>query len=370
MKSRKHLLMIVVLAVTMIAVPLCAQSHDRSYIGVLLDSEPLSPLLSKHLRLEPDQGLRIRNLHRGGPADQAGLERDDIIAMLNGRPVVDFAAFAATISRTGAGQAVRVEIIRLGQRQEIDVTLAEKSDRFDPKYPSEPDVVHSWQPGKVFHFDPAQDHWLELNIEPHVSRRLHRSLSEQYEFRYSDGDHPVSVSISGDPHDSDSRLTCKRMGKTFRTTIGKIDTLPTDVRETAERAIREARRESRKKSRTKVLKNHTQALRDLIEDHPVEEWQGHTENLLEHLKYFIDEHELPKHFQNLKESQGDRLKSIEEKLDRLFQRFERMEKKKDHETESTEPDSDHGRDHQEEEHKERTEIKVLRLEKAVPDDSV
>ncbi len=51
MKSRKHLLMIVVLAVTMIAVPLCAQGRGQSYIGVLLDSEPLSPLLSKHLRL-------------------------------------------------------------------------------------------------------------------------------------------------------------------------------------------------------------------------------------------------------------------------------------------------------------------------------
>ena len=370
MKSRNRLIMIVVLTVTIITVPLYAQARGQSYIGVLLDSEPLSPLLSKHLRLEPDQGLRIRNLHREGPADQAGLERDDIITMLNGRPVVDFPEFAETISQTGAGQAVTVEIIRLGQRQEIDITLAEKSDRFDPKYPSEPDVIHTWQPGNVFHFDPAQDHWIELNIEPHLSRRLHRSLSEQYEFRYSGGDHPVSISISGDPHDSDSSLICKRMGKTFRTTIGKIDTLPADVRETAERAIREARRDSRKKSRSKVLKNHTQALRDLIEDHPVEGWQEHTVNLLEHLKYFIDEHEFPKHFQNLKESQGDRLKSIEEKLDRLFERFERFEKKKDRGTESTEPDSDHGRDHQKEEHKERTEIKVLRLEKSVSDDSV
>ncbi|MCH7918584.1 MAG: PDZ domain-containing protein [Planctomycetes bacterium] len=369
MKTQNRFI-VAALAVTLFALPLYAQARGQSYIGVLLDSEPLSPLLSKHLRLEPDQGLRIRNLHRGGPADQAGLERDDIITMLNGRPVVDFPEFAETISQTGAGQAVTVEIIRLGRRQDIAITLAEKSERFDPKYPREPDVVHTWQPGKVFHFDPAQDHWIDLNIEPLLSRRLHRSLSEQYEFRYSDGDHPVSVSISGDPHDSDSSLVCKRRGKTFRTTIGKIRTLPTEVRDTAERAVRAARRDSRQKSRTRVIKNHTQTLWDLIEDHPVEEWQVYTESLLEHLKDFIDKHELPKHFQNLKESQGDRLKSIEEKLDRLFERFERLEEKKDRGTESTEPDSDHGKDHQEEEHKERTEIKVLRLKKSVSDDSV
>ena len=230
-------------------------------------------------------------------------------------------------------------------------------------------MVRTWQPGKMFHFDPAQDHWLELNIEPHVSRRLHRSLSEQYEFRYSDGDHPVTVSISGDPHASDSGLVCKRMGKTFSTTIGKINTLPTDVRDTAKRAIKEAQKDSRKKSRIRVLKNHTQALRDLVEEYPVEDWQHHTDNLLENMKYFIEKHELPKQFQNLKESQGDRLKSIEEKLDRLFQRFERLEER-ERGKQSTEPDSDRGTEHQEEDHKERTEIKVLRLEKTVSDNSV
>ena len=367
MKSRKHLLLIVVLAVTLLALPLCAQG--QSYIGVLLDSEPLSPLLSKHLRLERDQGLRIRNVHRGGPADRAGLERDDIIIQLNGNPVAEFEVFARTISQTGVGQSVTVEIIHLGQSQDIEIVLAEKSNRFDPRYPAEPDVVRTWEPGKMFHFDPAQDHWIELNIKPHVTRHLQRSLSEQHEFHYSDGDHPISVSINGDPHDDDSSLVCKRMGKTFRSTIGKIDALPTGVRETAERALKDARRESRKKSRTKVLKNHTQALRDLVEEYPVEDWQQHTDNLLENMKYFIEKHELPKQFQDLKESQGDRLKSIEEKLDRLFQRFERLEER-ERGNKSTEHDSDSGTEHQEEEHKERTEIKVLRLDKSGSDDSV
>jgi len=368
MKSRNHWIIGVLLA-SLLTLPLLAQSHGQSYIGVLLDSEPLSPLLAKHLHLQPDQGLRIRNLHRGGPADRAGLERDDIITMLNGRPVVDFPEFAETISRTRAGRAVTVEIIHLGQRQEIDITLAEKSDNFDPKYPPEPDVVNTWLPGKMFHFDPAQDHWLELEVQPQVSRQLRKSLSEQYEFRYTDGDHTVSVSISGDPHDSDSLLVCKRLGKTFRTTIGKIDSLPADVRDTAARAVKEAARDSRQKSRSKVIRNHTQALRNLIEEHPVEGWQVHTDNLLKNMKVFIDRHELPKHYEDLKESQGERLKSIEEKLDRLFQRFERLEER-DRGKRSTEHDSDSGTEHPEEGHEERMEIKVLRLEKSAPDDSV
>ncbi|UCE47364.1 MAG: PDZ domain-containing protein, partial [Phycisphaerales bacterium] len=69
----------------------------RPYIGVLLDEGPLPDLLLKHLRLSPGQGIRIGNVHRGGPADEAGLERDDIIIGLQGEDVTDLEEFIENV---------------------------------------------------------------------------------------------------------------------------------------------------------------------------------------------------------------------------------------------------------------------------------
>ena len=55
-----------------------------------LDPEPLPELLVKHLRLEPETGLRVQNVLIGSPADKIGLEQDDLIVALNGKPVRDF----------------------------------------------------------------------------------------------------------------------------------------------------------------------------------------------------------------------------------------------------------------------------------------
>jgi len=51
----------------------------RTYLGIMLDMEPLPEILTKHLDLEPGQGVRIQNVANGSPADQAGLEQDDIV---------------------------------------------------------------------------------------------------------------------------------------------------------------------------------------------------------------------------------------------------------------------------------------------------
>ena len=74
----KNIAAIVMLVLFLAGSGLLAQSDSadvRPYIGVLLDTTPLPDLLVKHLGLSPGQGIRIQNVHRGGPADKAGLER-------------------------------------------------------------------------------------------------------------------------------------------------------------------------------------------------------------------------------------------------------------------------------------------------------
>ena len=127
---------------------LYAGEGERGYIGVMLDAYPLSPLLAKHLGLAPDQGLRIKNVNRGTPADKVGLERDDLIIGLNGAAVTDHKGFIDDIIEVGAGNAIALEIIHEGKRKTIELTLAARTGGFDPKFPPEPEAVQEWRPGQ------------------------------------------------------------------------------------------------------------------------------------------------------------------------------------------------------------------------------
>ena len=54
--------------------------EGRPYIGVRLDPAPLPELLTKHLGLETGQGIRIRNVNIGSPADTIGLRNGTSIS--------------------------------------------------------------------------------------------------------------------------------------------------------------------------------------------------------------------------------------------------------------------------------------------------
>ena len=161
----KNIAAIVMLVLFLAGSGLLAQSDStdvRPYIGVLLDTTPLPDLLVKHLGLSPGQGIRIQNVHRGGPADKAGLERDDIITGFEGEDVVDNEAFVDEIRKAGVGAEVSLEIIHLGQRKTVTLTLEAMEGEFDLKYPLEPEIVQLWRPGKIFQLRPGDENWIEI----------------------------------------------------------------------------------------------------------------------------------------------------------------------------------------------------------------
>jgi PDZ domain-containing protein len=321
---------------------LYAGQGERGYIGVMLDPGPLSPLLAKHLGLSPDQGLRVKNVNRGTPADKVGLERDDIIIGLNGQKVTDHKGFIDNIIQVGAGNTIELEIIHEGQRKAIVFSLAGRSSGFDPKFPPEPEVVQEWRPGKVFHFDADKKGWIEIeamgvdgqagtvmqdvNIripatKPGTKTDIKGFLKEHYVFHYSDGDSSCVITIDGAPHDSDTTVTVEKGDKKYSSSVDAIDALPADVQDHAKRALKQARQSARKRTRTKVWNQHSQAFEDFMEEHPPEEWKGYTDKVLDRVKVFIDREELPQ-----KLLSKDKLGKIEEHLQELSARMERLEK--------------------------------------------
>lgn len=235
------------------AVPaLCADSQatDKpAWMGVLLDPMPLPDLLIKHLGLSPGQGVRIGNVHRGSPADKAGLERDDIIIAFQGKDVDDYDTFVDAVRKAGVGTEVSLTVIHLGQRQTVKLTLEPATDNLDLKYPSEPQMVQSWRPGKIFRFRPGDEDWMEIlpdGVPSELDTNIRKFFKELYTYHHADGEN-YTITIEGNAADEDATITVEVGDAEYKTTAKHIDKLPEKYREPAKQALKDAQKSPRPK---------------------------------------------------------------------------------------------------------------------------
>ena len=67
----------------------------------------------------------------GTPADKAGLRKGDAIVAVDGEPVDSGLSLVAQVRERGVGDKAKLTIVRGGQRQDIQVTLASKPSSQD-----------------------------------------------------------------------------------------------------------------------------------------------------------------------------------------------------------------------------------------------
>jgi hypothetical protein len=217
-----------------------ALDEPRTYLGVRLDPEPLPELLVKHLRLDPETGLRVQNVLIGSPADTVGLEQDDLIMGLNGKPVRDIEKFVETIRTLEAGKSVELKIVHLGERKIVKATLeTSKPGHEEWKYPQEPEISYSWNPGRVFRMQPGQKNWLEVPMEkmPDVNSYVKKFMQEMYSFSHSEDGKNYTVTIEGSPADPQTQITVKSDETEISTTVEKIGKLPEPFRTMAKKDL-------------------------------------------------------------------------------------------------------------------------------------
>jgi S1-C subfamily serine protease len=107
-----------------------------AYIGV--SSQALYPQLAQHLGLDTDYGGLIARIVPGGPADDAGLHGSDgtthfqgtpvktggdVILAVNGKKVIRPSDLSNDIVQYRPGDKVTLQILRDGERQDLEVTL-------------------------------------------------------------------------------------------------------------------------------------------------------------------------------------------------------------------------------------------------------
>jgi Do/DeqQ family serine protease len=96
-------------------------SVTRAYLGLYL--QDMTPELASGLGSRVTKGALVTEVVAGGPADKAGIRRDDIIVGANGKEVSDMRALQLMTAPQTPGTKFDLRVIRNGSEQQISVTL-------------------------------------------------------------------------------------------------------------------------------------------------------------------------------------------------------------------------------------------------------
>jgi S1-C subfamily serine protease len=115
---------------------------EVSYAYAGVETQPLYPQLADELGLDVDTGAIVSDVVEGGPADEAGLEGGDdspirfqaqevdvggdVIVAVNGDEIEAETDLPRLISLAEPGDVVTLDIIRDGEKQQLEVELGER----------------------------------------------------------------------------------------------------------------------------------------------------------------------------------------------------------------------------------------------------
>ena len=97
---------------------------SRGYIGVTLTS--LTPPLRRALRLGPEHGALVQDIAAGRPGERAGLRAYDVIAGVDGEPVLTDEDLIRYISGRLPGTVAELDVWRDGTRRQVAIKLTER----------------------------------------------------------------------------------------------------------------------------------------------------------------------------------------------------------------------------------------------------
>jgi len=237
-----NMIQIILVALLLSGTALSAETNSsdtRPCLGVLLDMSALPELLTKHLRLSPGQGVRIRNIQKNSPAEEIGLERDDIITRIQDKDIYKYESVVFAVQQAQVGEEISLEIIHLGEHKQLKIKLGATEGEPEWKYPPEPEIEQVWRPGKLYRMSPDNQKWVEiLTDDLPQGLDITQLFNEFYSTYNLDGQ---KITINGNPNNEDSKIIIHDGDAKYETTVKEIDKLPEKYRKAAEKALSTAR---------------------------------------------------------------------------------------------------------------------------------
>lgn len=111
-----------------------AYPEGEGFLGI--SARDLTPREKERRKL--DGGAYLEDITAGSPAEKAGLRTGDVVTAFDGKPISDADDLYRKIRAKSPGKEIPIEILRRGERQTLNVELANRSDFQEPSgMPSE-----------------------------------------------------------------------------------------------------------------------------------------------------------------------------------------------------------------------------------------
>jgi serine protease Do len=96
---------------------------SRGWLGVYIQG--IDDDTAELMGLDDQKGALVSKVEPGGPADEGGIERGDVIVSFNGTDVEDMESLPRLVAATPVQAKVDVEVLRKGKRKKLRVKLGE-----------------------------------------------------------------------------------------------------------------------------------------------------------------------------------------------------------------------------------------------------
>jgi serine protease Do len=94
---------------------------ERGWLGVSI--RDLDADLAKEVHAGVSTGVLIAEVIKGGPAEQAGLRKNDVVIRYEGKDTPDSSTFRNDVAETAVNTHVRVTILREGKKEDLTVRV-------------------------------------------------------------------------------------------------------------------------------------------------------------------------------------------------------------------------------------------------------
>jgi serine protease Do len=95
----------------------------RGWIGVYV--QQITPEIAESINLEDPHGALVADVTPGGPAEQAGVRRGDIIVEFNGKPIDDMPSLPKSVASYAPGTTTQLKVLRNGEPKTLNIKLGE-----------------------------------------------------------------------------------------------------------------------------------------------------------------------------------------------------------------------------------------------------
>jgi len=111
-----------------------AKGHvSRGYIGITMNPRGVDAQVRDFYGLPDTRGVIVQGVQDGGPAERAGVHREDIIRKVDGATVKDNLDLISKISAHQPGEQVEMELFRAGKTVTVRATLTDRQQGIEAR---------------------------------------------------------------------------------------------------------------------------------------------------------------------------------------------------------------------------------------------